>query len=405
MTKKIEAVRVGQLVFSILITAFFFSCTESGSLGTGFVDESTVRIDTLSLSALNSQQADPYLGKLTFTPLGKFNDPLFGQTTSIAMFKPSIAKNDTAEISGDDRLVMRLRIGDSNIIGDSGTSPSFNIFPVQDFWRGNTYRKSDSVSVNGWPVDNPSALVGSFEFLQTDTTGIVDVELSAAWKDEFAIFYNSNDDNRDSTYRFENFGLAITPENDGNEIVHVNFSTSNLFIISDSSDTTNLAVSDWTSDIITSSANLSQGQIAISNTLQPYLTINLDDLASQVNNENIVRVEMLVKQDSLALQNSLAINQQRLEFVPLRLQIGPINDIPYQLGFNPTNLISIFSDGVYNFDLTGLFNASLFGDTDISEAYIYAGQNGGILSQTIVFGLDALEESKPQVIVYSLEDE
>ena len=78
-------------------------------------------------------------------------------------------------------------------------------------------------------------------------------------------------------------------------------------------------------------------------------------------------------------QVALTNSQQRTENPPFRVQLGPSNNIAYDLGFNTTNSRGISSDGVYKFDLTGLVNAYLFGDTDISEIYLYAGQNQGYL--------------------------
>ncbi len=405
MIKKIEAARRGQLVLSLLVLFVFVSCKESGSIGSSFVPTSEVITDTLNLGAINVVDGDPYLGRITFSPVGEFDDPLFGTTSSIAFFKPGINKVDTATIAETDRLVLRLSVNTVTIIGDQETNPAFNIYEVNDFWRGSTYKKSDSVGVNGWPITAPNTLVGSFNYLQVDTAGIVDVELTGDWKDDFRTIYNSEDANRDSTYRFENFGLALTPDPNMNEIIHFNFGASDLLIIDAAQDTTTNPIIDWAYDVTTSVGSNTNETIQLSSILEPYLTLDMETLAQQLDNNNIVRAELIMVADTTQLDATLAPNQSRLSPIPLNMQIGPLNDIPYQLGFNSTNLLSTYSGGVYNFDITGIFNASIFGDVDISETYIYANQNNGIYSNTVVYGLNADDNLQPKIIVYYLESE
>lgn len=108
--------------------------------------------------------------------------------------------------------------------------------------------------------------------------------------------------------------------------------------------------------------------------------------------------------DSTALSESLTDDQKRTENPPFRVQLGPSSDLAYDLGFNATNSRGTIEDGLYKFDVTGLFNASIFGETDISEIYLYAGQNQGYLGFNTFFGLNAIESAVPKVLIYNLEE-
>ena len=146
------------------------------------------------------------------------------------------------------------------------------------------------------------------------------------------------------------------------------------------------------------------GNITLSNTFNPFLNINFTPIANQLSNNNFVRAELILTPDSTTMQSSLTSNQERTEDPPFRVQLGPSNDIAYNLGFNTTNSLGLIQEGVYKFDITGLFNAFLFGETDISEVYLYAGQNFGYLGFNTFFGFNAPENVVPKVLIYNLEE-
>ena len=89
----------------ILGTILFISCDDSTSIGGGFIQESEIRVDTVLLTTLPFQSADPYLGQLVYSPIGSFSDPLFGNISSTLFFKPSIAEGNERGVFSDEATV------------------------------------------------------------------------------------------------------------------------------------------------------------------------------------------------------------------------------------------------------------------------------------------------------------
>ncbi len=405
MHKHTKAVRIGRLIFSIVVLVAFVSCKESGTVGAGFVGESDIIVDTIGVSELPQTTADAFTGKLTYSPVGQFSDPLFGDIEAVALFKPSIIKGDIGDLPINTEAILRLNIDLNTIYGNQTTDGNYKVYRVDELWRGSAIRISDEIDIidgAGGPIE---AEVGEFTYSDIDTTGIVEVQLEGAWKRDFIEFYNNADANRDSVYRFEDFGLALIGETDVDKIIYPRFSTSRLLLINpEEADTTSNIMLDWGYDIDITGGTTPVGNISLANTFNPFLTIDFAPIADQITNNNFVRAELVLTPDSLALKNSLTEIQQRTDNPPFRIQLGPSDDIAYDLGFNATNSRATIEEGIYRFDITGLFNAYLFGETEISEIYLYAGQNQGILGFNTFFGFNADPSAVPKVLIYNLEE-
>jgi hypothetical protein len=414
MFKNLRATKVMQLILYFAFPLLFIACEENSSVGAGFVDESKVKIDTILVSELPLENTDPLLGRLVYSPLGTFNDPLYGNIHAVSLFKPSIILGESNEVSTDAIAVMRLDV-DIEIIdkrrtvkvyGNQTSNGSYKVYRVGNQWRGTAFKMSDEVDIQDQSIGPIfEAEVGEFNYSDIDTTGFVEFELNGPWKTDFIQFYNSDEPDRDSTYNFEDFGLVIVPEDDVDKVVYTKFSTSRLLLIDETEeDTTVNVMKDWAYDIDISDGNSPESNLTLSNTFTPFMNFDLTPIAAQITNNNIIRAELILTPDSTTISSSLTNSQQRTENPPFRVQLGPSNDIAYDLGFNTTNSRGISSDGVYKFDLTGLVNAYLFGDTDISEIYLYAGQNQGYLGFNTFFGFDADETAVPKVLIYYLEE-
>lgn len=406
MLNNFKAARIRQLVFSLIILFAFVACEESGTVGAGFVDESSIVIDTISVSELPFSNTDPFTGKLTNSPVGSFNDPIFGEIEAIGLFKPSIILGDISNLPVDVKTVLRLNVDIDNVYGNQTTDGTFKVYRVGDLWRGSAIRMSDDpeiLTASGGPI--VSSEVGEFRYADIDTTGFIELDLEGPWRTDYIEYYNSDAEDRDSTYRFEDFGLAIVPDTDVDKVIYTRFSTSRLILIDEANqDTSSNIMLDWAYDIDLTGGNSPEGNITLSNTFNPFLTINFTPVANQLSNNNFVRAELVLTPDSTSMEASLATNQKRTENPPFRVQLGPSNDIAYDLGFNTTNSIGTIEEGIYKFDITGLFNAYLFGETDISEIYLYAGQNQGYLGFNTFFGFNAPSNAVPKVLIYNLEE-
>ncbi|MBO6794832.1 MAG: hypothetical protein JJ895_13050 [Balneolaceae bacterium] len=406
MINKNKAAQSRQLVFSILLSFILLSCEESGTVGAGFINESEIVADTIMVSELPIKSVDPYLGKLIYSATGAFNDPILGEINAMALFKPSIIQGDIGDLPMDTKALLRLNIDIENIYGRQDREARFKVLRVADFWRGSAFKRSDEVSVvesDGGPIEQQ---VGEFTLADFDTTGFAELELSGNWKSDFIRFYNNDDANRDSVYRHEDFGLAIVPEDDANEIIYARISTSRLLLIdpADEDTTTNIML-DWATDIEITGGTAPANNVVLSNLYDQYLQFNFTDIAQNLDNNNFVRAELVLTANENALQNSLTENEERFETPPFRIQLGPSNDIAYDLGFNTISSTASYDEGKYRFDITELFNASIFADTDITEVYLYAGQNSGYLSFSSFFDVTADAANAPKIIIFNLESE
>lgn len=400
-----KAARTRQLVFSVLLSFVLLSCEESGTVGAGFISESKIVADTISVTELPLNTVDPYLGKLTFSAVGKFNDPIFGDIEAMTLFKPSIIQGDIGDLSTDTKAILRLNADLDNIYGTQDNDATFRVLRVEDFWRGSAFKMSDQVSVleGSGPIE---AEVGTFTLAEFDTTGFVEFELSGNWKSDFIEFYNNDDEDRDSVYRFEDFGLAIVPADDANEVIYTRISTSRLLLIDEAeADTTTNIMLDWAFDVERTGGTVPANNLVLSNLYEQFIQFDFTDVAESLDNNNFVRAELVLTENVPALENSLSDNQSRLENPPFRIQLGPAIDIAYEIGFNSISTSASYEEGKYRFDVTELFNAYIFGDTDISEVYLYAAQNNGYLSFSSLFDVSASGANAPKIIIFNLENE
>jgi len=201
--------------FLLLITAFLsVACETPGSVGNDIVeDDENVLSETLFLDDYSIIEENSFSGRLANTPVGYFEDPLFGTINSVALLKPSITTSDVDSIREEDSMSLRL-VFDSIIYGDSLASSEYEIYEVGEIWRGAQLRYNNEVSIN------MANKVADFEISATQDTMIV--ELSDSWTRKFAEFFNpvpgQSPAVRDSTY-INNFpGLAIVPSRQNKNI-------------------------------------------------------------------------------------------------------------------------------------------------------------------------------------------
>ena len=152
--------------------------------------------------------------------------------TQLSLFKPSIVQRESGDLPIDAIAIMRLNVDIDNIYGNQTTNGSYKVYRIGNEWRGTAFKMSNEIDIQ----DQSAGLVfeaeiGEFNYSDIDTTGFVEFELDGAWKTDFIQFYNSDEADRDSTYRFEDFGLVIVPEDDVDKIIYTRFSTSRLLLI------------------------------------------------------------------------------------------------------------------------------------------------------------------------------
>lgn len=398
-----KAALTRRLAFSVLSILLLISCSDPASQGGGFVEQSEVKIDTIYISDLPTDNVDPYLGKLAFSALGAFSDPLYGDISSFLLVKPSIVKADsTPDLSNTDSFTLRLNIHDAVTYGDTTSTGSYSLYQINDLWRGTTYKKSSSVTLG-------SEVIGQFQINITDidTSGFVDIPLSGSWVDDYISYFNMDDDSaRMESYRRNGYGFAIVPDAGNNNLVYANFSASRLRIIANS-DTSDKVMLDWAYDYDKSADSPPSDHINLFNTYERFITLNLEDIVDQLPNVNFLRAELVFTEDTtLMKETSLNLNEVRPRPSLYVLAPGPSDDKAYDFTFAGAGLSGPYSDGKYTFNLTALFNANLFGSTALNEVYIYPTSSEGLMAYSSIYGINVADKSlAPKVIVYGLVKE
>lgn len=411
MHTNFQAVNCSQIFLYFLILFVLSSCKESGNIGTGFVNESNIVIDTVFFSIPPSSKAtaDPYLGKLAISPVGFFNDPLFGSISAETYFKPSIINTSMSSITENHDLILRLVIDANNYYGNKSLEGEFKVFRVNEFWRGSSFQMSEDLQVLKNEI-NPLTIaeVGNFKLNEFDTLGITEFSLRGTWKSDFIKFFNNTED-RDSIYKYDDFGLAIVPENDVQKIIYTKFNQSKLLIISPEQDsiardTSINTISDWAFDLEALHGSAPEENITLNNTYNPFLNLDLTHTANNIKNKNFFKAELLLTVDSTIVNESLNVNEIRTINPPFRVQIGPASDIAYSLGFNTSGVTASIDNNVYRFDITDVLNAYIYGNTEISDIFIYAAQNNGYLGFNTFFGENTVLEARPKILIYNVEE-
>lgn len=391
-----KAAKIWQLAFSITFVSLLVACEDPGSIGSDFIEKSELKIDTLYLSSFAEQALDPYLGRLSRSSIGNFSDPLFGDFETISFFKPPISRpDDSFEVDRNNPLLLKLRLHDEVVYGDTSTVNSYSIYRINNLWRGSNFRKSESINYG-------SELIGSFTDNSFDSSGFANVTLDGSWKQDYINYYNLGDSVREQTYRNNEFGLAIVPNANSEKIIHTNFSLSSFIIVD--ADTSIYPILDWATDIERTVAISDPDRIILQNAPDNYLTINFSEVADNIESKNFVRADLVFNVDTTAINNSIG-NSLRASNLGLGLIVGPSDDIAYELGFGGVDIASAINDGEYRLNITTLLNNYLYAGASIEEVYLYLVATEGVLTHTSLFSTNTGLGNAPRVIVYGIEEE
>ncbi|MBO6523149.1 MAG: hypothetical protein JJ971_04925 [Balneolaceae bacterium] len=392
-----KAARFWQLAFSIIILSTFIGCQDPGTLGGGFIDKTDIDIDTLLVTNLTSSNQDAYLGRLGRSAIGSFDDGLFGEIESVSFFKPSIFRPaDTVVFDANTIFKLQLQLQEGEVYGDTTQTGTYSIYRVNSLWRGSAFRNSMSISFD------EAETIGQFSDADADTSGVVEVELSGSWKDDYIPFFNEPDSTRDDIYKRNDFGLVIVQDAGINKIIYANYSLSNIQAIAE--DTTSHFILDWGYDLDRTGATVDPERIMLQTTFNNILRLDLSALADEVSDINFVRAELVFSRDTLNLSNTLQQDEVRSPSLGLGLSIGPLDDVAYEVAFGSIDLSAAArDDGTYRYNITNILNSYIHGELTINDLYLYLSANQGTLAYTSLYNAGADPELAPRVILYGLE--
>lgn len=396
-----KAALIRRLAFSLTILSLFVACEDPGSVGGEFVDQAEVLVDTMLINTLTLSTENPYLGRQTLSPIGEFDDQVFGVVQAQSYFKPEIdyfsATDSTINIASN--LTMRLRVSEDDVYGNTESTATYSVYRVNELWRGSTYTKGDTLTTG-------AEVVGSFSDADIDSAGFIDFEMGGSWKQDYVDFFNvKGDDLRQDSYRDNDFGLAIIPDVGTEKVNYINFGLSSLMIIT--GDTSSVDMVDWTSDITRSGEVDEVDRIKVHSTYDRYMTLNLKEIIEAAATDNFVRVELILVQDTLALSNGLGPTEERSIAPSFRLVQGPLDgsdDRAYEFSFSDDAISGFYIDGEYRFNISTLVNDDAYSDSPIEEVYIFPYSSNGVLEYSSIFSPGVSTPLAPKIIIYGLEE-
>ncbi len=410
--------------FLLLIMALLSSACESpGSVGNDIVeDDEDVASETIYLDDYTIMQENSFSGRLTYTPLGLYEDPLYGTMNSVALLKPAISASQVDTIREDDSISLRL-IFDETIYGDSLTTSSYEIYEVGKIWRGAELRYNEEI-----PVDMTSK-VAEFQIPATQDTFVVDLE--QAWIDEYTGFFNSDPDlsaaERDSVY-IRNFpGLAIVPsegnqnirflktretEEDTDDEEEEELITSFLFESAtedDDDDDENtgpeiIQVRDWGASFTRQGATEEFGNFYLHNServlkFQP-------NIPEELSSKNIINAQLILSQNRTPLENTASAARPNTNLIRAHVFEEDPYDIMADIFTTQLNFSTSLDDSenAYFMNITPYVLNEVYGDVEDQGIYITIESVNGLLYSTHFYGPDSDEIRKPRIVITYVEE-
>ena len=395
----------GFLTFGIPLLILFFvsSCEDPGSVGSDFADRPTLTFDTLEISQTKKLSYVGYSGLLSFIPLGEFSDPLFGDVSTLGLFKPTRTPSvpDSIEIAESFDMKLELKLDSLQTYGDTLAQSEFSIYEVTSDWRGSTLRIDNDIEYGD--------LVGSFTVGEEDSL-VIDV--SEQWKEKYKSYYFNEDANADSAYNYEFQGLAVVSNQPSSKISFVTVNQSRFFLIngidSDTTDTVNIPLDDWGFTLQRDVDPKPEGTFPIHTTLEGLLEVTIPDslLKLQNNDKNIVRVDLVFYEAREILNSTLPPNSVRLGVFTLNADIEETFEPEYEYQFGSREFVGTRGETETSFQIgiTNYVNDLIFGEQETQKLIIGIGSSSGALRSSLLYDENGPAEYRPRIIITSLEN-
>ena len=380
-----------RLILSGFIVISLISCEDTNTVGGGVVEPVDIIIDTLYVNDFEQQQLDIFSGGLSNLPMGKYTDPLFGDFEITGYIKPVLLSTPTDSLDESTDLKLLLTTNLDRAYGDTTEAINFSIYKVTQRWRENEVLATDNIA-----YDNGD-LLGSFTYLDQDS---VIIDISESYLLEYADYVNNEDDDRDSLYNFEFFGLAIVPDAPSSQILFPSITDSKFLTIKEE-DTVSVAFRDHAFTVSRANEPVFNDRIYLNNFLESFYRISFDEQASGIDPQNILKADLYLYEDRSQRENSLPDNQTRPEVEYLDLRYANSQNLRYDLQLVQPDFIAFRDtlDNSFKFDITQHINSYLFGDPSEKEFYLTLGVNGGILNASTFYDSSATTELRPKIIL------
>lgn len=367
----------GSLISLLVLIAFgiITGCENPGSVGSNLSESGAeVEITDLPVEGVETVSFNSYSGNFSYFSAGAYNDPIFGEMEATGFLKPALPASSDDSLQQDAIMKMRLLFDWEHVYGDTLADQTFDVYPIQEFWRGNAFRLKDEIQID----ENDK--IASFTVEEDDS---LDVILDSEWVDNNYRPYIGAE-NADSLYEDEVFGLALVPTG-GGKILPLNSSSTRFVIENPESDTFEVASDRWAYQLSrVNEGEVSEGVVKTYNMLENTLTFDLDLSGIEVSGPNISKAELVFYRNASMSDPASQIKRQNVQSVNLHF-VDP-KDAPDNLVPGNPVVSGTYSekDQAYHFDVTTLIQSELIdGLPEEQQFYITLPMNGSVKTDLI----------------------
>lgn len=386
-------------------------CNTSGSVGSDIVEDdggtNTVSVDVDNITLLDTPT---FSGRLPHTSIGLIEDPAYGTIQSTAVIKPVISTAQVDSLTENNSMLLKL-IFNPTIYGNENTVSEFEIFEVDEIWRGTQLRYGEDLAIDR------QKKVG--EFLLTADEDTVTVELSKEWKESFAEFFNNNAADRDSTYRQNFTGLAIVPSQN-NEIIRflkhsadededeiTSFLVRSTSVNEEEEEITEdeiLDARDWASVFSRSDEPESNNSFIVHNT-NNLLRIKLELPTEELSGKNIVNAQLFLYKNSAPENSTPTITRPPLTLLRAHIFDEQPDDVMANIFTTNANFFANNeeeNDELYEINITQFVLDEVYGSQENRELYVTIQAVNGILYSTHFFDISD-DTLNPKIVITTVE--
>lgn len=409
-------------IAAVLLLFFFVSaCEDPGGVGSGLLDESAgLDTRTVEPGEIEPLPAESFSGRLRHMAIGQYDDPLFGSFRSIGILKPSI---DTTRIGTtiEEGEKFQLQIAfRSSVYGDPSSTARFEIYRLEDVWRGNEIRFGDD-----FPIDRSERLA-EFSVFGTET---VHIDLPGSWIEEYLEFLSNSDEDRDSVYRDQFPGLAIVPAEESSKVLFASMRPAageepdeeNLvrFVLvvpngeeeseseEDEDDDPRVfqGLADWgTFGTRAEPQDRDPNSFYLYNTLESVLRVETSLDEEKLGSRNLATVQLVFRLNRDLLESSLPSGHTRPEVTQLRIHRIPSDRIGEWIYSQPAQFVATRQSGsdTFRFDITTHANSILFDRPLPGNFYLSAQTVDGRIFPVVLHNGNAPEALRPKIVITSI---
>lgn len=405
------------LFFTVLLG--FSACENPGSVGNDLIEPGAdVVRDTLVIKHVTAVDAASYSGELDFFSAGAFEDPLFGTLSATGFLKPNLPSS-TDTLQDDGEVFLKLMYDGGEVFGDSVGNQQFELYEIKQYWRDRALKVNYQLQLG-------SQKLGEFTVGNSDSLMINLSNIAPQWVDEYRDYAKASKEDTtsqtDSTYAYEENGLALVPQN-STKIIPLNQQLTRFVIQnpgkdSADADTFDVTLNKWGYSLERGgNSAIPQGSLPLHNTYES--VINFKELGvSQLDipPSGLSRAELVFYENKSALEQSLngkPSTTKRPRQQVVYLQLAEPDGLPENIDpgvplNNPTKIQGWYSaeEGSYRFDITSLVeNIIRSGFPEGLEFFITLPNNGAVKSTILMDSSDQVPYGlKPKIIITSLKN-